>query len=221
MIDSLIFMGDNLSLIAGLLWQHVTIVGVAVGFAVLTGVPIGIAITLDERVARAVLYCASIIMTIPSMALFGVMIPILSLVNQGIGFLPAVIALFLYSQLPIISNTYTAIRGVDPALREAAIGMGLTSLQRLRRVEIPIALPVIVTGIRVAVVLNIGIAAIAAYIGAGGLGLLISVGITQTDSRQIIAGAILVSLLALCADYLLLLLQRGLTPRGMVVRDPA
>lgn len=98
------------------------------------------------------------------------MIPILSKIGQGIGWLPAVIAILLYSQLPIVRNTYTAITNVDPALREAAIGMGMTPFQRLTRLEIPIAIPVIMAGVRTAVVMNIGVAAIAAYIGAGGLG---------------------------------------------------
>ena len=209
------YIAGNFGLILQLTWQHVTIVGVAVGCAILVGVPIGVAITQNQRVADIVLYIAGIIMTIPSIALFGVMIPILSLINQGIGYLPAVIAVFLYSQLPIVRNTYTAIRSVDPALREAARGMGMTSWQRLRRVEIPIALPIIMAGIRVAVVINIGIAAIAAYIGAGGLGMLIRAGISQTDPRQLLAGALAVSVLAVIADYSLFGLQRYLTPRGV------
>lgn len=209
------YIAGNFELILRLTWQHVTIVGVAVGCAILFGVPLGIAITQNQRVADIVLYVAGIIMTIPSIALFGVMIPILSLINQGIGYLPAVIAVFLYSQLPIVRNTYTAIRSVDPALREAARGMGMTSWQRLRRVEIPIALPIIMAGIRVAVVINIGIAAIAAYIGAGGLGVMIRAGISQTDSRQLLAGALAVSILAVIADYSLFGLQRYLTPRGV------
>lgn len=209
------YIAGNFPLILELTWQHVTIVGVAVGAAILAGVPIGIAITQNQRAADIVLYVAGIIMTIPSIALFGVMIPILSVINQGIGYLPAVIAVFLYSQLPIVRNTYTAIKSVDPALREAAKGMGMTTWQRLRRVEIPIALPIIMAGIRVAVVINIGIAAIAAYIGAGGLGMLIRAGISQTDPRQLIAGALAVSVLAVIADYSLLALQRHLTPRGV------
>jgi osmoprotectant transport system permease protein len=183
----------------------------------LTGVPIGIAITQNQRAAEIVIYLASIIITIPSIALFGLMIPLLSTIGQGIGYLPAVLAILLYSQLPIIRNTYTAITNVDPALREAARGMGMTSVQRLSRVEIPLAVPVIMGGIRTAVVMNIGVAAIAAYIGAGGLGVLISRGITQTDSRQLIVGAIAVSLLAIIADYFLLWVQNRMTPKGIRV----
>jgi osmoprotectant transport system permease protein len=205
----------NWPLIASRTGEHISIVGVAVGLAILTGVPIGIAITQNRRAAASVLYAASIIITIPSIALFGMMIPILSLIGQGIGYLPAVIAVLLYSQLPIIRNTYTAITNVDPALREAARGMGLTRLQRLREVELPIAVPVIMSGVRVAVVMNIGVTAIAAYIGAGGLGAFISRGISQTDPRQLVTGALAVSVLAVVSDFALLALQRLLTSPGL------
>jgi len=211
------YFAGNWPKILWLTWQHITIVGVAVGLAILTGIPLGIAASQSRRLASVVLYTASIIMTIPSMALFGVLIPVLSLINQGIGYVPAVIALFLYSQLPIISNTYAAFRSIDPAQREAARGMGMTRKQRLWMVEAPLALPVILAGVRTAIVLNIGIAAIAAYIGAGGLGLLIRTGITQTDTRQILAGAIAVSVLALVSDRLLALLQRRLTSPGLAL----
>lgn len=214
-METITFVINNAGVIAELAVEHISIVAVAVGLAILTGVPLGIAITQNQRVADGVLYVASIIVTIPSIALFGLMIPILSTIGQGIGWLPAVIAILLYSQLPIVRNTYVAITNVDPALREAARGMGMTALQRLWRVEIPIAVPVIMAGVRTAVVMNIGVAAIAAYIGAGGLGVLISRGITQTDPRQLIAGAVAVSLLAILADWLLLQVQRRLTPAGL------
>lgn len=209
------FILANLPIIGQRTVEHISIVGVAIAIAILTGVPIGILITQSKAAADRVLYVASIIMTIPSIALFGLLIPILSLIGQGIGYLPAVIALVLYSQLPIIRNTYTAIANVDPALREAARGMGMTSLQRLLHVEIPIALPVIISGIRNAVVLGIAIGAIATYIGAGGLGTFISRGISQTDIRQLLTGAFAVSLLAIVADYSLLALQRLLTSPGL------
>ena len=155
-METLQFIVTNADVIARLAVEHVAIVGVAVSLAILTGVPIGIAITQNQRVADRVLYGASMIMTIPSVALFGLMIPILSLIGQGIGYLPAVIAVLLYSQLPIIRNTYTAITNVDPALREAARGMGMTTRQRLGRVEIPLAVPIIMAGVRTAVLINIG-----------------------------------------------------------------
>ena len=206
---------DNWGLIATRTGEHVAIVGVAVALAIATGVPIGVAITQNRRVADAVLYVASIMITIPSIALFGMMIPVLSLIGHGIGYLPAVIAVLLYSQLPIIRNTYASISNIDPALREAARGMGLTRGQRLREVELPIALPVIMAGVRVAVVMNIGVTAIATYIGAGGLGAFIARGISQTDPRQLVTGALAVSILAVVADLALLGLQKRLTSPGL------
>lgn len=214
-METIQFILQNLGLLGTRTLEHISLVGVAVGVAILTGVPTGIAITQNERAAKFVLYIASMIMTIPSVALFGLMIPILSTIGQGIGYLPAVIAVMLYSQLPIIRNTYTAISNVDPALREVARGMGMTPMQRLARVEIPLAVPIIMAGVRTAVVMNIGIMAIAAYIGAGGLGTFISRGISQTDSRQLIAGALAVSLLAILVDFFLAWLQRRLTPAGI------
>lgn len=214
-MEILLYMLEHWQLIAVRAGEHISIVGVAIGLAILTGVPLGIAITQNRRAADAVLRGAAIIITIPSIALFGLMIPVLSLIGQGIGYVPAVVAAFLYAQLPIVRNTYTAIANVDPALREAARGMGLTWLQRLREVELPIAVPVILAGVRLAVVMNIGVTAIAAYIGAGGLGTFISRGISQTDPRQLVTGAIAVSVLAIVADLALFGLQRAMTSPGL------
>lgn len=217
-METLRFALDNLPQIMDRTVEHVSLVGAAILIAIATGVPIGIAITQNATVARRVLYVAAIIMTIPSIAFFGILIPILSPFGHGIGYLPALVALVFYSQLPIIRNTYTAIMNIDPALRDAARGMGMTALQRLWQVEIPMAMPVILNGVRNAVVLTIAIAAIATYIGAGGLGTFISRGISQTDSRQLITGAVAVSLLAITADLFLLLLQRLLTSPGLRTR---
>lgn len=129
--------------------------------------------------------------------------------------MPAVVALILYSQLPIIRNTYTAIKNVSPEVKDAAKGIGMKTSQQLFRVEIPNALPVIMAGIRTAVVLNIGIGVIAAFIGAGGLGSLIVQGINRGDHYSIITGAVAVSLLAIVADSMLMLIQKKLTPRGL------
>lgn len=214
-METLDFLTSNMELILKLTLEHISLVSVAVGLATLTGVPIGIAITQNEKLAKAVLYIASIIITIPSIALFGLMIPLLSTFGHGIGYLPAVIAVLLYSQLPIIRNTYTAINNVNPSLREAARGIGMSPRQRLRLVEIPLSIPVIMAGVRTAVVMNIGVMAIAAYIGAGGLGVLISRGISQSDPRQLVAGAIAVSILAIVTDYALLWIQKRLTPKGL------
>ncbi|MDH4865420.1 ABC transporter permease [Alcaligenes nematophilus] len=202
---------DQRDYILKLAAHHALLVFIAVGLATICGVSIGLLISRHERAARLILYVASIIVTIPSIALFGLMIPLLSIVNQGIGNVPAIVAVFLYSQLPIIRNTYTAVVEVDPNLREAANGIGLDLWQRLYLLELPLAAPVILAGIRTAVVMNIGVMAIAAYIGAGGLGELISRGISQSDHRQLVAGAIAVSVLAIFVDILLSGLQRRLT----------
>ena len=209
------FLFDNLDVLWERTLEHIAIVALAVSVAVATAVPIGIAITQNKRAADLVLYAASMMITVPSIALFGLMIPLLAPFGHGIGYVPAAIAVILYSQLPIIRNTYAAITNVDPALREAAVGMGMAPLQRLRQVELPLALPVIMAGVRTAVVMNIGVTAIAAYIGAGGLGTFIARGISQSDPRQLIVGAVAVSLLAIAADFALLGLQRRLTPAGL------
>ena len=209
------YVGTNYATIIRLTIEHLYLVSISVGAAIFSGVPIGILITRDKQLADAVLYVASVIITIPSVAMFGLMIPLLSLVDRGIGFWPAAIAIFLYSQLPIIRNTYTAINNIDPALREAAKGMGMSDWQRLAKVEIPLAIPVIMAGVRMAVVMNIAVATIAVYIGAGGLGTIINEGITGTDSVKLIVGAVAVSLLAIIADYLFLFIQKLLTPKGL------
>src|SRR5690625_3296394 len=214
-MEILQFMIDNKALIAERTLEHISIVSVAVGIAILTAVPIGIAITQSRAAADAVLYAAAMMITVPTIALFGLMIPLLAPIGHGIGYVPAVIAIILYSQLPIIRNTYSALADVDPALREAATGMGMNRWQRLREVEIPLALPVIMAGVRVAAVMNIGVAAIAAYIGAGGLGTFIARGISQSDPRQLVTGAVAVSLLAIAVDLALALLQRRLTSKGL------
>ncbi len=212
MID---FIQNNWATLMELTWEHIRIVGIAVGFSILTGVPFGIYITQKETLANLVLSVSSIIMTIPSIALFGIMIPIFSIINQGIGFVPAVVALILYSQLPIIRNTYIAIKNVNPNIRDAAIGMGMTDFQRLVRVELPIALPVIMAGVRMAIVLTIGIAAIAAYIGAGGLGVYIARGISTSYKEMVQVGALGVSILAIAIDQIMGGIQRTLSVKGM------
>ena len=194
--------------------EHLQLVGLSVLIAIAIGLPLGIYLTTNEELAETVLQVANIIMTVPSIALFGIMIPILSIINQGIGFVPAVIALILYSQLPIIRNTYVAINNVDPNIRDAAIGLGMSTMQRLLRVEIPNALPIIMAGVRQAVVMNIGIGAIAAFIGAGGLGVLINQGISRSNTTMVLAGAIAISILAIVTDGLLGILQKRMTPKG-------
>ena len=195
--------------------QHVYIVTIAVLIAIFTGVPLGIWITFHRTAARIVLYFASIMMTIPSIALFGIMIPILSIVGHGIGKVPAIIALVLYSQLPIIRNTYAAIRSVDPSIIDAGLGMGMTRTQVLLKVQVPMAMSVIFAGVRVAVVMSIGIGAIAAYIGAGGLGHYIFMGIGQSYGAMINAGSIAVAVMAIVADYVFRLVENRMVSKGL------
>jgi len=201
----------NLDLVLRLTAEHILLVMVALSGAILTGVPLGIGLARRPRLAAVAIGILSVITTVPSIALFGLLLPLLAIVGQGIGPLPAMIAVFLYAQLPIVQNTIAALRSVDGTLREAAKGMGMTRRQRLRRVELPLALPIILAGVRTALVTNIGVMTIAAYVGAGGLGVLISRGISQSDPRQLVTGALAVSLLAVLADTAILMIQRRLS----------
>ncbi|MGN8250115.1 ABC transporter permease [Pseudomonas sp. Marseille-Q3773] len=198
-----------------LTWQHIMLVGIAVGLAILVGVPLGILMTRFPAVAGPLQASATVLLTIPSIALFGLLLPFYSKFGQGLGPLPAITAVFLYSLLPILRNTYLALTNVEPGIREAARGIGMTFGQRLRMVELPIAVPVILAGVRTAVVMNIGVMTIAATIGAGGLGVLILTSISRSDMSMLLVGAVLVSLLAIVADLLLQTLQRALTPQGL------
>lgn len=216
-METLAYIVENQQVVLALAWEHVWMVGLSLGIATLIGVPLGIIITRNEQLAQKVIRIANIFMTIPSIALFGLMIPVLSLVNQGLGKVPAVVALVLYSQLPIIRNTYTAIRNVPPAVVDAGRGMGMSRWRLLVEVQLPIAVPVILAGLRTAAVMNIGIAAIATYVGAGGLGVLIQQGIDRAYEQMILSGAILVSILAILVDAFMALLERRLTPRGIRV----
>ncbi len=198
--------------------DHLWLILVSNSFAVFIGVSLGIFIAGKgrEEVADTVLYLAGIMMTIPSLALFGLLMPLLSAMNlPSLGFLPAVIALILYGQLPILRNTYTAIREVDPAMIEAGRGMGMTSRQILFKIKLPLAVPVIMAGLRNAVVINIGIATIAVFIGARGLGVPIFRGLRTSRTDMIITGAVFVSVLALLVDGLLALAEKKFTPEGL------
>ena len=200
----------NIGLILRLTLEHIEITLIAVAISTVIGVAIGIFITRRQRAAATIIGIAGILYTIPSLALFGILIPFI-----GIGLKPTLIALILYSQLALIRNTFVGIVHIDLSIREAGKGMGMSNWQFLRMVEIPVALPVIMAGIRTAAVMNIGTATIAAYIGAGGLGWLIFRGIASVNSEQIIAGAVPVILLAVGVDYSFILLERVLTPAGL------
>ncbi len=207
--------------IAGWTLDHLWLTAVAIVVAVVLGVALGIYISGrgKEQVADSVLYLAEIAMTIPSMALFGLLMLLLSSIGlKAIGFLPAVIALILYGQLPILRNTYTAIRGIDPATIEAGRGMGMSERQLLIKVKLPLATPVIMAGLRNSIVLIIGIAAIAAMIGAGGLGVPIFRGLRNARMDLIIIGGVSASILALVVDGLMDRVERWVTPRGLKVK---
>jgi len=172
-----------------------------------------------ERIAETVIYFASIMMTVPSLALFGILMGILYAMSlPSIGFLPVVIALTLYGLLPIIRNTYTAIREVDPAMIEAGRGMGMNEMQILARVKLPLAVPVIMAGLRQAMVMNIGIAAIGSYIGAGGLGQPIFRGLANLRKDLIVVGAVFVALLAIVTDFVMGGVEWITTPKGVRIR---
>jgi osmoprotectant transport system permease protein len=192
--------------------QHIGLTFISLLIAVLIGLPLGIYISRHQRASGVVLGFAGILQTIPSIALLGFMIPLL-----GIGPIPAIAALFLYALLPIIRNTYTGILEVDPQVREAAIAVGMSSSQRLFRVELVLAFPVIMAGIRTATVINVGVGTLAAYIAAGGLGEFIFGGIALNDTNMILAGAIPAALLAIVLDFLLSLFQRMSRRRRRVI----
>lgn len=188
--------------------EHVFLVLVSTGVAVAVGVPLGLFLTRRPLFARPVIGFASVMQTVPSLALFGFLIPVPFL--GGIGNRTAIVALVLYALLPILRNTYTGILSVDPAVVEAGRGMGMTEWQRLRLVEIPLALPMILAGVRIATVVSVGLATIAAAIGAGGLGNFIFRGLSMVDNRLILAGAIPAALLAIVADALLGSVEKAL-----------
>ncbi len=185
----------------GLLWEHLVLVFSAVLIASAIAIPMGLLLASNPRGRRVALGVASIGQTIPSLALFGFLIPIPFI--GGIGPRTAIIALVIYALLPILRNTVTGILGVDPVLRDSAVAMGMTRGQILRMVELPLAKPTIIAGLRIATVTTVGTATIAAAIGAGGLGVFIFRGIASVDKFQILAGAVPAALLALGADGLL------------------
>lgn len=198
--------------------EHLSISFIALAIALPLGVGLGIYISGQgkEGVADVVLYLAEIAMTIPSLAMFGLFMLLLAALSLPVlGGLPVTIALVLYGLLPVVRNTYTGIKGVAPAVIEAGRGMGMTDRQIMLHVRLPLGIPVIMAGVRNAVVLLIGIATIGSFVGAGGLGVLIYRGLRIGATDQILVAAIAVALLALIMDGLMALLERWVTPRGL------
>jgi len=212
------YMLDYPDKLLGWTWQHLQIVLIANAVAVVLGVLIGMWVSGKgrEHIADGVIYAASILMTIPSLALFGILMGVLYAMSlPSIGMLPVIIALTLYGLLPIIRNTHTALREVDPAMIEAGRGMGMSGLQLLLRVKMPLAVPVILAGLRQAMVMNIGIAAIGSYLGAGGLGQPIFRGLANYRKDLVLAGAIVVSVLAVLTDLVMTGVEKLVTPKGI------
>ncbi len=202
------YLARHQSEVAARTLEHLWLVGASLTLAIAIGVPLGIALTRKPAMRGPVLGFANVVQTIPSLALFGFLIP-LPFVG-GIGARTAIVALVLYGLLPIVRNTYTGISSLDPSIREAARGMGMTETQLLFMVELRLAAPVILAGIRIAAVLAVGIATVAAAIGGGGLGEFIFRGVAMVNHAVILAGAVPAALLALLADGGLHLLERGL-----------
>ena len=198
--------------IARLTFEHLWLTGSAMLFAAAIGVPLGILLTRHHRLASPVLTLANIIQTVPSLALFGLLLPVPWLGDNAARL--AILALTGYALLPILRNTYTGIESIDPALRDVANALGMTGPQRLRKVELPLAASFILAGIRTATVICVGVATIAAAIGAGGLGELIFRGVASVDNGLVLAGAIPAALLALVADTALGAAERWLSVKG-------
>jgi len=204
------FVAQNHTEVLELTLEHLWMVLASTFLAVLIGIPLGILISRRPGWSKPVLGSANVIQTIPSLALFGFLLPVPWIGSRSERL--AILALTLYALLPLIRNTYAGIKGVDPAVVEAGRGMGMTDRQLLWRVELPLALGVIIAGVRVATVISVGLATIAAAIGAGGLGEYIFRGLAMVNNQLILAGAIPAALLALLADVSLGLLERRLSP---------
>src|SRR6266516_7017665 len=189
--------------------QHVWLVFISTAIAIAIALPLGILITRRKNLRGPVLGIANVMQTIPSLALFGFLIPLPFI--GGIGARTAIVALVLYALLPIIRNTVTGILGVDQNVREAAVAMGMTDRQILWQVELPLAMTVILTGVRVAMVISVGVTTIAAAVGAGGLGVYIFRGLRQYDNNLLLAGALPAALMALAADFSLGLVEQQFT----------
>jgi len=195
------------------------LVGVSIVGAIFVGVPLGIIVYQQPRLRTVVLSVVNVLQTIPSLALFALLIP-LPLIG-GIGARTALIAMVLYSLLPIVANTFAGLMGVNPAVREAAVAMGMTDRQLLWKVELPLAVGVVFTGIRIATVMSVGLATIAAATGAGGLGMFIFRGLAMLDTRLILAGALPAAAMALLANYGLSLIERRIGSRSAAMRQPS
>lgn len=195
--------------------QHLKIIAISIPISILVSVPIGIFISSRPRIAKIVIYIAGILMTIPSLALFGIMVVAFAPWGMGLGMVPAVTAITVYSLLPITRNTYTALNSVPEGVLEAAKGMGLSKRQTLWKIRIPLSIPVIMAGVRTSVVLGVSVATFATLVGAGGLGFFIFSGIARSHFPMVLTGAVLVSALGIGVNWFFMQLEVWLTPRGL------
>ncbi|WP_461206352.1 ABC transporter permease/substrate-binding protein [Clostridium sp. DL1XJH146] len=196
--------------VSNLLWQHINLTIVAVLIAIFIGVPLGIIITKNKKLATPIIGVTNVIQAIPSLALLGFLIPFI-----GIGSKPAVVMVFLYSLLPIVKNTYTGLININPDMIEAGKGMGMTEAQLLRKVQLPLALPIIMAGIRIASVTAVGLMTIAAFVGAGGLGYMVFTGVQTVNNYMILSGAIPACILALIMDFVIGKVENAVVPEGI------
>ena len=208
------FVVERRQQILNLTMQHIELTVFAVIMAIVVGVPLGILITRYKKLSAPVIGIANVVQAIPSLALLGFLIPVL-----GIGSKPAILMVFLYSLLPIIKNTHTGLDNINPDIIEAAKGIGMTNSQILRIVQIPLALPIIMSGIRISAVTAVGLMTIAAFIGAGGLGYMVFAGVQTVDNNMVLAGAIPACILALLMDYIIGKIEKGVTPPGIKKSD--
>lgn len=193
-----------------LLLEHIQLTVMAVLIAIVIGVPLGILIVRVKKLSKPIIGLANVVQAVPSLALLGFLIPAL-----GIGSNPAIVMVVLYSLLPIIKNTYTGLNNINPDMLEAAKGIGMTNAQILKMVQIPLALPIIMAGIRISAVTAVGLMTIAAFIGAGGLGYMVFTGVQTVDNNMILAGAIPACLLALLIDFIVGLIEKSVSPNGI------
>ncbi|MDK2946147.1 MAG: osmoprotectant transport system permease protein [Geotoga sp.] len=213
------YITTNWSSISAELLNHLKIIGLSLPFSIGIGVPIGVFISRNQKLANIIIYIASVLMTIPSLALFGIMVVALAPFNAGLGITPAVIALTIYSFLPIIRNTVVAARSLDPNTIESAKGMGMTDTQILLKIRLPLSIPIIMSGVRNAVVMGVGVATLGYFVAAGGLGYFIFAGLTRSRYEMVITGVLAVSILGILSNYGLMLFEDLITPKGLKIKE--
>jgi osmoprotectant transport system permease protein len=219
LLDIWDYITTNWSSVSAELLNHLKIIGLSLPFSIGIGVPVGVFISKYKKLANIIIYIASVLMTIPSLALFGIMVVALAPLNAGLGTTPAVVALTIYSFLPFIRNTVVAARSLDPNTIESAKGMGMTNTQILLKIRLPLSIPIIMSGVRNAVVMGVGIATLGYFVAAGGLGYFIFAGLTRSRYEMVITGVLAVSILGILSNYGLMLFEDLITPKGLKIKE--